>query len=155
MKPRARRVTLAAAVLGAGVVAVLVVSHWRAVRDHVEAWHFQLTRETQTMNPDAMTVLPHMEKAPKIEDRHRLEVGDVLHLLKVDSGYPVVYDPVELVASWYLPDGIERPSPRRSFRSGDTYKAADVVMRILRGNGWSVLEQRFPRRAYVVIRDKQ
>ena len=40
MKPRARRVTLAATALGVGVVAVLVVVNWGVVRDHVEGWWF-------------------------------------------------------------------------------------------------------------------
>ena len=52
MKPRARRVTIAAAVLGAGVVGVAVVLNWTTVRDHVEAWHFQLTEDTQALVPN-------------------------------------------------------------------------------------------------------
>jgi len=46
MKPRARRVTIGA-VLGAVLVAALVVTHWGTVRDHVEAWHFQEDRNEQ------------------------------------------------------------------------------------------------------------
>ena len=53
MKPRARRVAIGAAVLGAGVVGVLVALNWGTVRDHVEAWHFQLTTETEMMEPKA------------------------------------------------------------------------------------------------------
>jgi hypothetical protein len=49
MKPRARRVTIATAALGAGVIAVLVVLNWGAVRDHVKGWWLQLTRETETI----------------------------------------------------------------------------------------------------------
>jgi hypothetical protein len=52
MKPRARRVTIAAAVLGAGVVGVAVVLNWTAVRDHVEGWRFQLTRQTVIISPE-------------------------------------------------------------------------------------------------------
>jgi len=51
MKPRARRLTSAAACLTAGVIVVFVVLNWSTVRDHVEAWHFQLTRETDTTMP--------------------------------------------------------------------------------------------------------
>ena len=38
---------MVAAVLGAALVAVLVVGHWGTVRDHVEAWHFKLTGGTK------------------------------------------------------------------------------------------------------------
>jgi len=53
MKPRARRITVGAAALEAAVLAVLVVINWGTVRDHVEAWHFQLTRNTKTIQPNA------------------------------------------------------------------------------------------------------
>ena len=52
MKPRACRITVGAAALGAGVLAVLVVANWSAVRDHVEAWWFQLMRKTVTNSED-------------------------------------------------------------------------------------------------------
>ena len=40
--------------LGAALVAVLVVANWGTVRDHVEAWHFQLTTKTEMVLPDPM-----------------------------------------------------------------------------------------------------
>ena len=46
MKPRARRVTTGMAVLVIVLVVVLAVANLGTVSDHVEAWHFQLTRET-------------------------------------------------------------------------------------------------------------
>jgi hypothetical protein len=51
MKPRARRVTIAAAVLGVGVVGALMVAPG-PVRDHIQAWHFQLTTKTKTLVPN-------------------------------------------------------------------------------------------------------
>jgi len=30
----------------------------------------------------------------------------------------------------------------------------DLILKVLGSNGWRVIEQRFPRRAYVVIRDQ-
>jgi len=48
MKPRSRRITIGAAVLAVPLVAVLAIANWGTVRDHVEAWHFHLTRETFT-----------------------------------------------------------------------------------------------------------
>jgi hypothetical protein len=40
------------AALVAFVVAFLVAANWATVRDHVEAWHFQLTRETETVTAE-------------------------------------------------------------------------------------------------------
>jgi hypothetical protein len=51
MKPLARRITLAAAVLGAGIFAVFVVLNWGTVRDHTGAWWFQLTSKTEMLVP--------------------------------------------------------------------------------------------------------
>jgi len=51
MKPRARRITIGAAAVAVVLVAVLAVAYWATVRDHVEAWHFQLTRKAKTITP--------------------------------------------------------------------------------------------------------
>jgi len=48
MKPRARRVTIAAGVLGAAVVAGLVVAGWGTISDHSEVWRVQLAKYTET-----------------------------------------------------------------------------------------------------------
>ena len=44
MKPRARRIALLTVAAGCLVVAGLVALNWLTVRDHAEAWWFQLTR---------------------------------------------------------------------------------------------------------------
>jgi len=115
MKSRARRVTIAAAVIGAAVVAVLVVVHWGAVRDHVEAWHFQLTRETETREG--------------LLDR------------------PIIFSPkddVELITEFVSPEDFKEILEARAYRDSRRWG---------RRPRRRVLEQRFPRRAYVVIRD--
>ena len=55
MKRRPRRATIGAVALGTSLVAILAVAYRDTVRDHVEAWHFQLTRETETFDPFIMT----------------------------------------------------------------------------------------------------
>jgi hypothetical protein len=126
MKRRPRRVTIAAAVLGAGVIAVLVVAHWGTVCDHLEAWRFQLSTETETIEPRAW---PGLERPNLLNERY-------IHLLSDLSGMPVVVqaatDPA--FGLWLL-------------------LSTEGILEALRENGWRVLEQRFPRRAYVVIRN--
>ena len=34
------------------VLVALIVANWSTVRDDVEAWHFQLTRQTETIVPN-------------------------------------------------------------------------------------------------------
>src|SRR5688572_31459205 len=53
MKRRARRAVIGAAALVVVVIVLLVVAHRDTVRDHLEAWHFQLTRETKIMDPQS------------------------------------------------------------------------------------------------------
>ena len=127
MKPRARRVTIAAAVLGAAVVAVLLVAHWATVRDHVEAWHFQLTTETVTIEPNP----PHGPL--RVKGNARYFCG----LLADHSGQPVILAAEEDVSIIFA-ESLEGELTR-------------VTQDILTANGYRVLEQRFPRRAYVVI----
>ena len=133
MKPRARRVALAAAVLGAVVVGVLVVTHWDTVRDHIEAWRFQLTRETETITP--RSVPPWSRQFPW-SSHPDLDARDIMYLLADCSSLPIVVDPVQVNTIFVN-------------HSADLA----IVLRELRGSGFRVLEQRFPRRAYVVIRD--
>jgi hypothetical protein len=133
VKRRARRVTIAAAVLGAGVVAVLVVAHWATVRDHVEASWFQLTRETETIE------LPRGLRVSL-----RVETG-ILQLLADTSGCAVIRERADsffersIHVDWSVWVRETRP---------------EMCLRLLRENGYRVIEQRFPRSAYVVIRDE-
>ena len=83
----------------------------------MEAWRFQLTRQTVTIRPET--------------GRTR----DLFGVLAVFSGTLVVLDPTEAVASGILDERIEE-----TLRSDD-------AMRLLKENGYRVLEQRFPAKA--------
>jgi hypothetical protein len=148
MKPRARRVTIAAAVLGAGVVGVLV---YPTVRDHVEAWRLQLTRETVTIEPGLVwkdhplvwrrsceSLVTELKRDGKWVS---CSPTAALFCILVDySGQPVIFDPVAARSAFF---GMK----------GSSSLSTAHVLQIVRDNGWRVLEQRFPRKAYVVIRD--
>jgi hypothetical protein len=49
---RGKRIAFTVVATGLAVVLGLGIIHRDAVRDHVEAWHFQLTRETTIHEPD-------------------------------------------------------------------------------------------------------
>ena len=104
---------------GTWLAAVLVVVHRDTVRDHLEAWHFQLTRETETLEPGP--------------------------LIRSDR---FVFDPREGFWSAVIFDPSSRDSRSDNLHSPYT---ADEVLHFFREGGWRVLEQRFPRRAYIVI----
>jgi hypothetical protein len=93
MKPRARRVTHAAAVLGAGVLGVLVVTHWGTVRDHVEAWWFLVTRETGTIAPgrEAPPVL-YMGYSAATDAHIAAEAEAVLGAIASSADRPVIFE---------------------------------------------------------------
>jgi hypothetical protein len=117
MKPRARRVAVATAVLGAGALAVVLT----ALRDHIEAWRFQLTRDTKTVPQDCGDAT-----SPPI-----------LCLLARSSGWQVIFDARDAGSLGWSSD----------------MRSPQDILNLLRGFRWRVLEQRFPRRAFVVIRD--
>jgi hypothetical protein len=152
MKPRARRVTIAAAVLGAGVVGVLMVVSG-PVRDHVDAWHFQLTRETKMIEPNPeMPGCMWSDWGDGKTVVYILMYRGVLECLAAHSCIPVIaYSPESHHAS-----GVETLvwKPEHAPFSRDSISEPDLL-RILRSRrGIRVLEQRFPRRAYVVIHDE-
>ena len=126
-----RRITIAAVALVAAVVAVLAVACWGTVRDHVQAWHFQLTRETKTIAPlvDGGALDPFLRREP------------LLRIAFQELHHPVIFDPPEAsqlprMGNWYQV-------------SLDGEEAARVL---LERCGYRVLVQRFPERAYVLIR---
>jgi hypothetical protein len=136
MKPRARRVTIGVASLVAFVVAVLVAANWATVRGHVEAWHFQLTTETETVVPNsAWMESPAFERFAEGGDDYTIaDLAGWLEVLATKSGRTVVLDTAE-----------KKDLPLQS--------GFDSALSVLEANGYRVLEQRFPRRAYVIIRD--
>jgi hypothetical protein len=152
MKPRARRITITAAVLGAAVVAVLVVAHWDAVRDHLEAWRFQLARETKMIQPD-----PEMKEIHVALDASLPALGgqseitgrpcwpsDMLRILANRSGCRVI-------------SSVDRDTPDIQVMLGVRIANATsgVARTLLELSGYRVIEQCFPQRAFVVIPDYQ
>ena len=127
MKPRARRVVLGAAALGAVLVAVLVVTHWPTIRDHADAWHFQLTHRTAIMIAGGRCDYG----APNQSKGERLSFA-----LAAFSGRPVIFDPAQ---DDYDP-------------MWDDYDPMPDTGGLIVPLGYRVLEQRFPRTAFVVIR---
>jgi hypothetical protein len=167
MKPRARRVTMGVAALVAIIAAVLVVANWSTVRDHVEAWHFQLTRETETIEPRLLA------PPPREGGGHEIEINDPEFNARPKAGLAQHFDSV------VNKHGIQAPSVARylleklarcsclsvifdptqtddpSVSRGEAMVARswpEGPQPALRRHGFRVLEQRFPRRAYVVIR---
>jgi hypothetical protein len=127
---RGKRMAFVAAVIAGEVFAVLVLAHWSVVRDHVEAWTFQLTRQTKMIQP-------------LVTDRHSdiwLLQSQLPYLeLANCSGWPVIVAPGSL------------PDYQVSWGRDVTTEA---LLESLRNDGWRVAEQRFPRRAYVIMRDQ-
>ena len=136
MKPRARRVVIGAAALVAVLVSVLVAANWATVRDHVEAWHFQMTRETETEEPNDTA----FESLTAAHGGTGLGYLLLYEMLARYSERAVIFEVVE---------GIEDNTVWVG--GGQTVGGGDLV-RMLKDNGYRVLDQRFPRRAYVVIR---
>jgi len=133
MNRRGKRLAFTVAAAGLVVVLGLAIAHWKTILEHVEAWRFQLTRETVTITPAPGGFSP-------IQD----DLAVCLRVLATDSGLPVIHDTaldrfVALVA---------RYPPGPAIRSCLT---KDEALRHLRSKGWRVIEQRFPRRAYVVM----
>jgi hypothetical protein len=154
MNRRGRRLAFTMAATGGVVVLGVGILHWGAVRDHVEAWHFQLTRETETIEPEpAMRGIPKvLEASPagvsfyanallSLEGHPWYQASDFVRILANHSGHYAIFATEENSTSQILLgskfDGV----------------TANIARDILEANGWRIIEQRFPRRAYVVIRD--
>ena len=124
---------IVAATLAAVVAAILVVANWGTrVRDHVEAWQFQLTRDTRIVYPEGLD--PDGYRTQDLLFHIATEYR--MHHLANALGCPLIFD------SWEL-----TPPPSSSHDRS--------LVALLETNGWRVIDQRFPRRAYVVIRVEQ
>jgi len=133
VKQRAWRITIGAAVLAVVLVAALVVANWGTVRDHVEAWHFQLTSDTVALDPHTPLCVPE-SSTPALQILSTYANCSVV--LERKWQHDVWGDQVVVIDVIY---------PWES-----TY-TADMLLRELRRRGCRVLEQRFPIKAYVVI----
>jgi len=123
MKRRPGRVAAGVAALATIIVALVAITHWDAVRDHVKVWRFQLTRETRTLTP-----------GPRSSGQSLTTIM-LFHLVDT-SGRPVITEASEGTVRIVL------DAPVRSVHD---------AVRLLAINGWRVIEQRFPRRAYIVV----
>ena len=124
MKPRPRPVTLVAAVLGVGVVGVLVALNWATVIEHTQAWYFLMTTRTRTAYPGSD------------DDGTSSGNEQVFQVLARCLGDAVTYDSAKSVRRYVIDETIDWRGDRAT------------LFRLL---GWRVLEQRFPRRAYIVV----
>ena len=124
MKRRGWRVALTVATLGIAIVAGLVAFNWATVRDHAEAWWFQATRETRMATPESQEGKQWIYQ----------QLADCFKC-------PVVFDPAEPVIIWE----IGPHEPQHCLVMGE------ATIRAMREGGFHLLEQRFPRRAYVVV----
>jgi hypothetical protein len=103
---------------GLAVIVGLGILHRQAVCDHVAAWHFQLTKETQTIEPEPPKDLPRIWSA-----------RFYLAYLAYNSEQPVI-----LGTDSAYDDLIILPSV-----DGEV-----TVEKRFEANGWRVIEQRFP-----------
>ena len=155
-----RRVTVALGFLVVTSAAVLLALHWSKVEFHLEAWCFQLAGGTVTIVPGKVRSVSLAGQSFG-RDSTRFELENVLGLLSDQSGYPVVYNPADGPLDpedSALPAGTWWP---RKPSGGDYWSrpsitvlcTGDMALAILATNGWRIIHQRFPRRAYIVIRD--
>jgi hypothetical protein len=165
MNRRGRRLAFTVAATGLAVVIGLCILHWNTVRDHVEAWRFQLTSKTETIEPNP--ALKGLVASLQVDD---LNLRGCVQVLANHSGFRVIVDRAEYTAtdgewaveihakfsqagSLMFDDGRGRTPPGREtvLTFGVT---TNWALQALKVEGYRVLEQRFPRRAYVVIRDE-
>jgi hypothetical protein len=108
----------------------------------VEAWWFQVTRETETVVPSPTLMESPLFKvlAAGGDDFADSDLAGWLLVLATNSGRTVVFDPAE-----------NKDSPLQS--TSGSAATADPLLDVLQANGYRILEQEFPRRAYIVIRD--
>jgi hypothetical protein len=139
MRRRARRVTVAAATLGSGViVGLLVVILSDAVRTHIEAWWLQSTTPTEIIEPN-----PALQGSVLSVVANDSRLTTLVGILANHSGLPVIVHRVG-----YDPASLNPP-----VRMDTTYwgVTSNWALHALRDRGCRILEQRIPRRAYVVI----
>jgi hypothetical protein len=135
MKPRARRVTIAAAVLGAGVVVVLVVAHWSTVRQHCEECWLRLTGN--------VVILPNPgSRIGETVDINAgdIEVAEILRFITNATGRAII-------ATTPIRECLSNTITVAS-RMNDV--SAEVGLAILRANRFEVMYSRLLRGAYAL-----
>jgi hypothetical protein len=133
MKRRARRAALGAGAVGSLLLVVLTLANGGVVWSHLEAWRFQLARETKTIAP-----FVHGAALDRALDPFTGQL--LLNIAVHELPHPVVFDPQEA-------SQIPGVGTRWIWLRGE--ENARVLLERL---GYHVLLQRFPRKAYVLIR---
>src|SRR5262245_23697429 len=135
MNRRGKRIAFTVAAMGLAIVVIVGILYRDGIRDHVEAWRFAASRKTQTLEP----LPPPPKWTGVLGHTDRMGIEWALHTLADFSGRRVIFDPQTL---------------NDVVRVTWTEKSPDMtnlVIMSLEKDGWRVLEQRFPRRAYVAI----
>jgi hypothetical protein len=137
MNRRGKRIAFTVAARGLAMVLAVGIFYRRVVLDHIQEWQFQLTQETRTIEPEpALQGDAFLLAEPPVG----LPLISFLEILANYSGWPVIHAPEEGNSETELLARAERVT-------------ADIARMTLESSGYRVLEQRFPRKAYVVIRD--
>jgi hypothetical protein len=153
---RGKRLAFTVAATALVVVVVLGMVYRGALRDHLEAWHFQLTRKTEIVEPD-----PSQKEIPnRGTGFHMRGTGEksAMHPQAADcSSLPYIrllagYSGVRVIFSDDGPKPLFRTVTMRRV-PGDV--GVEKIKKALEREGWRIIEQRFPRKAYVVIRDTE
>jgi hypothetical protein len=155
MNRRGKRLAFTVAATGLAVLLGLGILHWSTVRDHVEAWYFQLTMETETVEPNPGVKGVAIDLEPDIFSKDWF-VGGISGLREI-SGY--IYTPRILFSS--LANCTGWPVTFDSKGAADDSRiplstrlqnvSAERFRMLLNANNYRVIEQRFPRKAYIVI----
>ena len=141
---RKRRWAIGAAILGGCVVLALPIASW----DQVQAWRLLLGGDTVTIFPDPAlageTVEANLRVVPALR-RYicRFQAKTLLCFLATRSERPVILRTPgrNALEAWI---DVERKEPRPGITRDD-------VLPLLRSRGWRIVEQAFPKRAYVVL----
>jgi hypothetical protein len=140
---RRRRWALGASLAAGALILVLVISGW----DQIQAWRV-LQGETVTIVPDASRTAGTVEESLRVSAAlrnhvYRFQARTLLEFLATRSGWPVILRASgrNALETWIE---LEPQASRAAITS-------DAVLPLLRSRGWRIVEQRFPRRAYVVL----
>ena len=136
------------AALGVVLILVLVVAYRRTVRDHFEAWCFQLGRKTETIDPpppgrtatiSSPLTMRERADAYRQDPGVRVLTGREMRIAAHELRSPVIFDPAD------VPPFLTDPQMPRTVCN---------MRGLLARNGYRIIEQRIPRRAYVILREE-
>jgi hypothetical protein len=120
MRQRARRVAIAAAILGTGIFGLLVAINGTKVMDHAQGRYFVMTTNTRTAYPGT-------------DDDASSGNQRVFQVLADCLGDPVIFDPAKPLGRWVIDETVD-------WRANRT-----VLFRLLKSAGWQLTELQVPR----------